>query len=195
MAGAVLQGAVLDAEKAVPLSPEKTLKIRLDAAFEILGEDDLDLEVKAGRIAETVSPLFDFPLMGMLALGPKHWRQFDKQQRSTYIQLFTTHLKNAYRKKLMLYTNEQIVFKSEAIRGGNKAEVVTELVSEENQIKVSYKLRKTSNQWKVYDVVVQGVSLRKSYEAQFHEILSGGTPADVLASLKNQDEDEKDGTE
>ena len=181
-----IQGVLFGAEKQVSLSPEETLRLRLDAAVAVLRDDRLDTEAKGVRITEIVSPLFDFPLMGKLALGPKHWPKFSKQQRAEYGELFTAHLKNAYRKKLMLYTDEEIVYKSAVTKGATKAEVLTELVSEENQIEVLYKLRRIEDKWKIYDVKVQGVSLRKSYEAQFREILSNGAPADLLAALRDQ---------
>jgi len=184
-----IQGVLFGAENQASLSPEKTLQLRLDAAVAVLRDDRLDLEAKGDRITEIVSPLFDFPLMGKLALGPKHWPKFSKQQRAEYAELFTAHLKNAYRKKLMLYTDEQIVYKSAVTKGATKAEVLTELVSEENQIEVLYKLRRIEDKWKIYDVKVQGVSLRKSYEAQFHDILSRGTPADLFAALRDQKEE------
>lgn len=183
-----IQGVLFGAENQASLSPEKTLQLRLDAAVAVLRDDRLDLEAKGDRITEIVSPLFDFPLMGKLALGPKHWPQFSKQQRAEYHELFTAHLKKAYRKKLMLYTEEKIVYKS-AVTKAAKAEVLTELVSKESQIEVLYKLRRIEGKWKIYDVKVQGVSLRKSYEAQFHDILSRGTPADLFAALRDQKEE------
>ena len=183
-----IQGALFGAEKQVALSPEKTLQLKLDAAVAVLRDDRLELEAKGDRITEIVSPLFDFPLMGKLALGPKHWPKFSKQQRAEYNELFTAHLKKAYRKKLMLYTDEEIVYKS-AVTKAAKADVVTELVSKENHIEVLYKLRRIEGKWKVYDVKVQGVSLRKSYQAQFHDILSSGTPADLVAALRDQKEE------
>ncbi|MCH8193568.1 MAG: ABC transporter substrate-binding protein [Planctomycetes bacterium] len=184
-----IQGALFGAEKEVSLSPEETLRLKLDAAVAVLRDDRLDHRAKGERITEIVSPLFDFPLMGKLALGPKHWPKFSKQQRAEYAELFTAHLKNAYRKKLMLYTDEQVVYKSAVTKGAAKAEVLTELVSEENRIEVLYKLRRIEGKWKIYDLKVQGVSLRKSYEAQFHDILSSGTPADLLAALRDQKEE------
>ncbi len=184
-----IQGALSGAEKQVSLSPEKTIRLRLDAALAVLQDDRLDLEKKSEKITELVTPLFDFPLMGKLALGREHWQSLNAEQRTEFTELFAIHLKNAYRKKLMLYTDEQIVYKSVVNRSATRAEVLTELVSEENQIDVAYNLRKLEGKWKVYDVKVQGVSLRKSYEAQFHEILSKGTPADLLAALRNQEEE------
>lgn len=184
-----IQVTLWGTEKQDTLSPEETLRLRLDAAMAVLRDDRLDLETKSEKITELITPLFDFPLMGKLALGREHWQSLSAEQRTDFTALFTVHLKNAYRKKLMLYTDEQIVYKSVLNRSATRAEVLTELVSEENQIDVSYKLRKIEGKWKVYDVTVQGVSLRKSYEAQFHEILSKGTPADLLAALRNQEEE------
>ena len=183
-----IQGVLLGAEKQVSLSPEKTVQLKLDAAVAVLQDDGLDLKAKGDRISEIISPLFDFPLMGKLALGRKHWPKFNKQQRAEYNELFTAHLKKAYRKKLMLYTDQEIVYKS-AVTKAAKADVLTELVSKENQIEVLYRLRRIEGQWKIYDVKVQGVSLRKSYEAQFHDILSRGTPADLFAALRDQKEE------
>lgn len=168
-----------------PMAPETLLKSKLDTVLLILKESQFNEEEKSQRIMKLITPLFDFPLMGYLALGKPRMRSLNKEQRTQYNTLFVEHLKNSYHKKIMMYTDEIITYKPVTIKG-TRATVPTELVTKDKPIAILYKLRQTKQIWKVYDVEVQGISLIKSYSAQFKEILRSGTMDDLFTALKKQ---------
>ena len=145
-----------------PMAPDALLKSKLDAVLSVLKDSRLNEEQKSQKITKLVTPLFDFPLMAGLALGRTVIQDLSKEQRQQYNTLFVEHLKNSYRKKIMLYTDEVIAYKPVTIQG-KRAQVPTELITKDKPIAILYKFHLSGDDeaWKVYDVEVQGISLVK----------------------------------
>jgi len=162
---------------------EKVLKSKLESAILILEKKDIDQQVKKKEIVEIVTPIFNFSLMSKLTLGKKHWPGLTKDQKDKFIELFTKRLKNSYLDKMMLYTDEKIEYK-ESVQVGKKVQIPTILTSKDNKISMRYKLYKSKQGWKIYDIEIQGVSLIRSYRSQFDEILRNKTVDDLLAKLE-----------
>jgi phospholipid transport system substrate-binding protein len=66
--------------------------------------------------------------------------------------------------------------------------MLTHIVSKEKKIAMLYKLYKSKNNWKIYDIEIEGVSIISSYRSQFDEILTNGTMNDLLHKLENPEE-------
>ena len=162
---------------------EELLKGKLDSVISVLQTKDLEKDVKKQRIIEIIEPIFDFPLMGKLALGRKHWPALPREKRATYHSLFVKRLKEAYLEKMALYTDETIAYQ-EAIAVRKKVHVPTHAISKEKKIAMLYKLYKSKNGWKIYDVEIEGVSIISSYRSQLDEILTTGTVDDLLYKLE-----------
>jgi phospholipid transport system substrate-binding protein len=161
------------------------LKTRLDAVIRVLANSELTLKEKDKKILEIVTPIFDFPLMAKLTLGRSQWNALTAQEQEQFVQGFIKHLKNSYRDKITLYTDQTIVFKPTVIKSKVKVDVPSELVSKDNNLSILYKVWKKKDQpWKVYDVEIQGVSLIVTYQSQFKEALQKGTINDLLQQLE-----------
>ena len=167
------------------LNAPDMLKTRLDAVIEVLASSELSLEEKDKRILKTVTPMFDFPLMAKLTLGRTRWNALTKAEQDQFTKSFIDHLRNSYRDKITLYTDQEIVFKPSVAKSKSKVEVPTELKSKDSSFTILYLLwKKTKAPWKIYDVEIQGVSVVKNYQSQFKEILQKGTIDDLLKQLK-----------
>lgn len=173
------QAAVADDEK----DAEKLLKGKLESVIFILEKKDIDRQAKKKEIVEIVTPMFNFSLMSKLTLGKKHWPGLTKDQKEKFIELFTKRLKDSYLDKLMLYSDEKIEYK-ESVQIKKKVHIPTILTSEDNKISMLYKLYKSKQGWRIYDIEIQGVSLIRSYRSQFDEILRSKTVDDLLAKLE-----------
>lgn len=173
----------LGGEKSDPNDPNAMLSAAWGDVIEALGNKELDDGERDKKIEKIVDSLFDFTLMGKLALGRKHWPKLSEGQVEKFIELFTERLKDLYREKVTLYTNEEGSFKP-AISKGSSIHIPMQLVSGETKIELLYKLRKTENRWKIYDLEIQGVSVLLTYRSQFDDILSHGTVEDLLAKLE-----------
>jgi len=68
----------------------------------------------------------------------------------------------------------------------NKAEIESKIITSSKEIPIFYRMILKDGQWKVYDVVVENVSLVQNYRTQFNEMLSNGTPEQLLETLRKK---------
>jgi len=162
---------------------EEIVKRKLDAVFAVLQKKDLDQQAKKIEINEIVTPMFDFALMAKLTLGRKYWPDLPREKKEKFTQLYIELLKTSYLDKLALYTDEKIIFEPPA-QVKKKVQIPTQLVSKDRRTSILYKLYKPADDWKVYDLEIQGVSIIRSYRSQFGEILQSGTIDDLLLKME-----------
>lgn len=178
----ILNQTVLADDKSVA---EETLKSKLEAVIAVLQKKELELEAKKKEIVEIVTPIFDFSLMAKLTLGRKYWPGLAKEKQERFTELFVKRLKESYLEKLTrsTYTDEKIIYNS-PLEVKNKIHIPTYLISKDNKISMLYKLYKSHQNWKIYDIEIEGVSIITTYRSQFDQVLSKGTIDDLLKKLE-----------
>lgn len=162
---------------------EKMLKYRLDSVISVLDKNDLSTHEKNEKVVEIVSPMFDFPQMARLTLGKRHWPGLGKDEKKRFTELFVNRIKTSYRDKLILYTNEKVVY-GETIQTKRRIRISTYLMSKDNKISILYKFFEKQGEWKIYDLEIQGVSVIQTYRTQFNQILQSGSIDDLLLKLE-----------
>jgi phospholipid transport system substrate-binding protein len=162
---------------------ENLLKEKTDAVLIILKDKKVDETVKKNQIMEIISPIIDFQLMAKLTLGKNNWGKLNKQQQTEFVDLFVERLKRSYLDKSSFYEDEKLVYKP-GFQRGNKVYVPVDVISNDKPIELLYKFYKSGQGWMAYDIEINGVSLIKSYQAQFSELLKNGTVEDLLVSLR-----------
>lgn len=162
---------------------EEKLRHSLDAVFAVLQKQDLDQTEKNSRILEIVTPMFDFRLMAKLTLGRKYWPGLSKKEKERFTELFIKRLETSYLKNFTLYTNEEVAYEA-PLQVKKKVHIPTYLLSKDKKISILYKFFNTGNEWKIYDLEIQGVSIIQSYRSQFSRILESGTVDDLLLKLE-----------
>lgn len=165
---------------------EELLKSKLDAVFAVLQKKDLEQEAKNRAVIEIVTPIFDFALMARLTLGRKYWPGLTQEKKDRFKELFTKRLRTSYLGKLALYSDEKVIFEP-PVQIKKKIHISTFLMSEDRKTSILYKLYKSSDDWKIYDFEIQGVSIIRSYRSQFSQILESGTIDDLLLKLDESD--------
>ncbi len=163
---------------------EELLKNNLDAVFTVLQKKGLEQQAKNKEIVEIVTPMFDFELMARLSLGKKHWPGLSQDKKERFTELFIKRLKASYLKNFTLYTDEKIFYEP-SVQVKKKIHAPTYLLSKDKKISILYKFYKAGNDWKIYDLEIQGVSIIRSYRSQFSRILESGTVDDLLLKLEN----------
>jgi len=163
----------------------KVVRDTVKAVLECLRINDLSDEGKRERIREITGPVFDFPLMGKLALGRRHWPKLNEKERGEYTRLFVKQLQNSYSDKIALFSNEKVEYE-EPVQVKTKIHVPTIVISKDERNKMLYKLYKAGAGWKVYDVEIQGVSIVSSYRAQYAQILKTGSVEDLLEKMRGK---------
>ena len=159
------------------------LKNRLDQVFKVLQKTDVEQQEKSKEIVEIVSPMFDFQLMARLSLGKQQWTKLSEENREKFTELFVGRLRQSYLNKITAYTDETINYES-PVHVNGKIHIPTHLVSKGSKISMLYKFYQSNGQWKIYDLEIQGVSIIRSYMAQFKEILQNGTFDDLLRKME-----------
>ena len=162
---------------------EAIVKGKLDAVFAVLEKKELDQQAKKKEINEIVTPMFDFALMAKLTLGREHWPNLSREKKEKFTELYIKLLKTSYLEKLTLYTDEKVIF-DPPVQVKEKVQIPTQLISKDRKTSILYKLYKPANDWKVYDLEIQGVSIIRSYRSQFGEILRNGTIDDLLRKME-----------
>ena len=180
-----------------PNDANELLRAKWDAVVTVLQNKDLDQKTKEKIIDKVVSPIFNFPLMAMGALGETHWAKLTPPQREKFTSLFTKRLKDSYRENVSLYKDEQATFKP-AVPDKTAISIPMELTSGGKDTGIIYRLRKAGPQktlvaakaaavagdWKIYDVRIEGVSIVVTYRSEFDDILLRGTVDDLLTHLE-----------
>jgi len=161
----------------------KLVRNNIDAVLMVLEKKDIDEESKKSEILEIVDPMFDFSLMAKLTLGKKYWPGLNKEEKKRFTDLFIKRLKESYSHKLLLYSNEEVIYEAPTEQQ-KKVQVQTYLISKDQKISILYKFFKRGNDWKIYDIEIEGVSFIQTYRSQFSEILQSGTFEDLLRKLE-----------
>ena len=168
---------------------------------DVIGIIKNDKDIKAGDrqkinalVDAKVLPHFNFVHMTALAMG-RNWRKADAQQREALVTEFRNLLVRTYSGALATYKNEVIEFKPlHAGAGDTDVTVKTQVKRPGSEpISIDYSMEKTPNGWKVYDVVVGGVSMVTNYRDSFNaEIRASGVDGLIksLASKNRSLEDQ-----
>lgn len=165
------------------------LKTKIDNVLEVLKEQDLSESQKRRQIMDEISPVIDFPLMAKLSLGKQHWQSLNEKQQEDFVDLFVERLKSSYLDKTSLYSDQEVVYE-EPRSGSGKVAIPTKIKTEEKPVEVIYKFYRTGDDWKVYDIEIEGVSFIKSYRSQFNETLKDGTVEDLFQNLEKSIKEE-----
>jgi phospholipid transport system substrate-binding protein len=120
----------------------------------------------------------------------RNWKNFTPAERREFVDLFEQVLEKSYLDKILDYSDEKIVFYKETMIDKDKAEVQSKIITSSNEIPIDYRIILKDGKWKVYDVVVENVSLVQNYRTQFNEILADGTPEDLLKILRKKVKDQ-----
>jgi phospholipid transport system substrate-binding protein len=96
-------------------------------------------------------------------------------------------LQNVYADRILAYTSEKIEFGKETELKKGRVEVESYIITTDNKkVPLFYRMTDKSGEWKVYDVVIEGISMVKNYRGQFREILKTKKPEDLLQTLREK---------
>ncbi len=136
-------------------------------------------------VRKILLPHVDMNILSRAVLG-NAWKQATPAQRQEFQNRFTTILINTYSSALAAYTNETIKFMPTQgdYNSQRTIRVDSRIIRRDGPpIPVSYRLLKRDNDWKVYDLIVEGVSLAQSYRSQFQAILHSGNMNTLLSKM------------
>ncbi len=116
----------------------------------------------------------------------RNWNKFTPAERVEFVNLFEQVLEKSYIDKILDYSNEKIEYYKENMLSDIQAEIQTKIVTASKEIPIFYRMILKDGKWKVYDVVVENVSLVQNYRTQFNDILVKDTPEQLLEILRKK---------
>ena len=116
----------------------------------------------------------------------RNWNKFSPAERVEFVKLFEQILEKSYIDKILDYSNEKVDFYKESMLSDNQAEIQTKIITSSKEIPIFYRMILKDSKWKVYDVVVENVSLVQNYRTQFNDILGKNTPEQLLEILRKK---------
>lgn len=175
-------------------APDAMIRKVTDDVLNIVRQDK---EIRSGNTKKAIElveakvlPNFNFQRMTALAMG-RDWNKANAEQKKRLTDEFKTLLVRTYSNALTGYKDQTIRYKPAKLQAGDTEVMVrTEIVQPGNKpIPLDYSLEKQPEGWKVYDVVVAGVSLVTNYRDTFNqEVRANGVDGliDMLAKKNNQ---------
>jgi len=162
------------------MTPDQLVKKTADDVIEVIKNDK---DIQAGNqqkifalAEEKILPNFDFEKVSRLVLG-KNWTNATPEQKTAFQAEFKTLLMRTYATALSKYKNQTIEYKPFRMEAGADSATVKTAIQQPggDPISVDYSLGKKADDWKVFDIVIEGVSLVTNYRSQFaQEIRQNG---------------------
>jgi phospholipid transport system substrate-binding protein len=187
----VLVGSVLLASHVTRADAGEPLdKVRqtVDNVLTLVNNKALQSQERRTQIRQAVLQRFGFAEMAQRSMA-QHWRTLTPQQRQEFVELFTDLLARSYMSRIENYKAgpQGVRYPKEDITGDH-AVVHTEIMNERDPqpIKVDYHLLHKDSDWKVYDIVIEGVSLVNNYRTQFNTIILKDSYAGLVKQMRTK---------
>jgi phospholipid transport system substrate-binding protein len=165
------------------------LRSTITAFVDILGRTPVT-ELQAHGLPESARSLvfarFDFSEMARRSLG-SHWGTLNRGEQNEFVEGLSQRLLASYGRTVRSNSGENIQYKGE-VREGQQVKVVTQVVNGSgDEMPIDYRLHDVNGQWKVFDVVIDHVSLVNNYRAQFERVIAKSSVQELLRKIKNTD--------
>ncbi len=154
-------------------------------------QDELDKHPQLiyDLVDQIILPHFDFEHMSRLVLG-KYWNRISADEQSQFVEEFRLLLVRTYASAMLEYSNQEISFLP--FRNDGNAEDVTVRTEVEQKgsfpIPIDYSLEKTGDEWKVYDVAIDDVSLVVNYRSSFASEINQSGIAELIKKLRERND-------
>jgi phospholipid transport system substrate-binding protein len=179
----------------VETEAEKILKSSIGNVFTVLLDKEMAMDQKKSEVIEIINTVFGYSLMAKLSVGKAHWSEFNAKQRVEFTSLFTELFQRFYVDKMDLFSNEEVVFQPANAVQEKKVQIPTILLSKGKRYSILYKMFNSKDGWKIYDIIIEGVSLIHTYRSQYNHILESGKIEDLLAKMREKNKENKENKE
>ena len=169
-------------------APGEQVKATIDKVMEVLRDSKLQGTGKKAerrkKLRQIVLPRFDFAEMAKRALG-NNWNRYpDKQQE--FVTAFKQLLEETYADQIELASGDKVVYLNERTEK-DYAEVDTKVISSKGEeTPMTYKLHPVDSDWKVFDIVVENISIVNNYRSQFNRVLSNASLDELIKRMKEK---------
>lgn len=157
---------------------EKVLAILKDPSAKAKSE-------RHDRIRQAINPSFDFAEMAKRSLGT-HWQRRTPAEQQEFVKLFTDLVETSYAGTIESYNGEKVAIGNEK-QDKDFAEVNTKIVTKQGEeFSIDYKLHQVGGSWKIYDAVIENVSLINNYRSQFNRVIGKSSYDELVTMIKSK---------
>lgn len=164
------------------------IKSTVKQMFVILNDEELKTPARAEerrqQLEKVIGNRIAYDEMAKRSLGPQ-WSQLNDEERQEFVRLYAQLLRDTYSSRFDRYSDEKVEFLQETLQG-DYAEVRTRLTSSKFSLDVDYRMLQRAGDWRVYDIVVDGISLVHSYREQFTKIIRTYSYEELVAKLRQK---------
>lgn len=169
--------------------PTDQIKATVDKALVVLKDPRLKPAVKTkerrDQLKQILFARFDFTEMAKRALG-SNWRRRTPKEQEEFVRLFTDLLERSYTDTIEAYSDEKIVYVGERL-DGSFAEISSKvLTGKGEEFSINYKAQLNGSEWRVYDVVVENISMVNNFRSQFHRVISNASYEELVRRLRDR---------
>ena len=172
-------------------APTDQIKATVDNAVLLLKDSRYQpaaTNERRDQLKQILFTRFDFSEMARRALGA-HWRRRSPSEQQEFVQLFTELLERQYAGIIESYTDEKIVYVGERT-DGTFAEVNSKVFTAKGQeYSINYKAQLVGQDWKVYDVIAEDISMVNNFRSQFNRVISSSSYEELVRRLKEKQAD------
>jgi len=162
-----------------------TMHEKVNAIMVILKNDKLLRCEQDTKIGEISKGLFDYTLMSRLSVGKKVWKSASVEQKKEFVNYFQMKMKKSYIEKAHLLSDEKVTVNDAVQVKATRIHLSVLVEGKDKDTKITYKYYRAKNKkWLIYDVDIAGISILKTYRAQFAEVLDGGDFQKLIDQLK-----------
>lgn len=137
------------------------------------------------QLRRVISSRFDFAEMARRSLG-SHWQRRTPEEQQRFVELFTDLLERSYAEQIESFNGEKIIYGRDS-QENDHAEVDSKVVNKAGEeFTVNYRLHAVAREWKVYDVVIENISLVNNYRSQFNRVLANSSFDEFLRKLQGK---------
>ena len=136
------------------------------------------------QLRQAIFSRFDFTEMAKRSLG-SHWRKLSPPEQEEFARLFTDLLERAYIDQIEAYNDEKFVYVKESV-DQDFAEVQSRIMTAKGEYSLNYRLQNVGGEWKVYDVVVENISLVNNYRSQFSRIVANQSYEELVRRMRDK---------
>src|SRR3990170_346015 len=169
--------------------PTDKKKSTVDKALVVLKDPRLKPAAKTKERREQLKQIlfarFDFAEMAKRSLGA-NWRRRTPKEQEEFVRLFTDLLERAYADTIESYGDEKIVYVGERLDGGYADVSSKVLTSKGEEFSLNYRAHFVGGEWRVYDVVVENISMVNNYRSQFNRVISNASYEELVRRLKDK---------
>jgi phospholipid transport system substrate-binding protein len=163
--------------------PREVVQTAVTRVVVAMHEDPSRLQART-EIRKAAASLFDFEEMARRTLT-RHWSGRAPEERAEFVRLFTDLLERSYIGRIESWSGEKILYTGESV-DGTFASVRSKIITRRAEVGLEYRLLQRDGRWRVYDVLIDGVSFVSTYRSEFDRIIQQSSWDGLMDKLRKR---------